>query len=303
MKWKSCSNLPSKLYQASVAVLGNRVFVTAGTAPDDSTHANVYSYDIETDKWTILPQPGHLFGVLHVLGNMLTIFGGSDPVTQKYHKKVTTYNNSTNCLCVHYPEMNNVRYKLGVATYHDIVIAMGGKSDPLTIHDSIEIMNFRYNLQWKDVSLHLPVPMWNIKPTLSGENVTVIGYSHAGGRNNGSYMIPVASLLGHPLSSNKWNEMCPTPYHNSATVPYSDPPVIIGGSYAGVTGSQISVYDQSTDTWKWVDSLTSPRNNVGVSVIKKDTIIVIGGTSGGIGVKGATSNSLSTVEIGLFVAN
>ena len=66
---------------------------------------------------------------------------------------------------------------------------------------------------------------------------------------------------------------------------------------------KISVYDQSTDTWKWVDSLTSSRNNVGVSVIKKDTIIVIGGTSGGIGVKGATSNSLSTVEIGLFVAS
>ena len=66
--------------------------------------------------------------------------------------------------------MLNIRYKLGVITYHGIVIAMGGKSDPVSVHDSIEVMNFCYHTQWKEASVHLPVSMWNIKPTMSGES-------------------------------------------------------------------------------------------------------------------------------------
>ena len=299
VKWTSCSDLPSKLYQASVAVLGNAVYVTAGSAPEDSTHENVYSYNINTDKWTVLPQPGHSFGVLHVLGDKLTIFGGSDPATHKYHKKVTTYNSNTNCWYADYPDMLNIRYKLGVITYHDFVIAMGGKSDPITIHDSIEVMNFRYHPQWKEVSVHLPIPMWNIKPTLSGEKVIIIGYSHSTARSDGSYEISVASLLGHPLSTKQWSELDTPPYHNTATVPYSNPPLLVGGSTAGVATSEIAVYDRSTNSWgQTADSLTSSRGNVGVSLINKNTVIVIGGTSGGVGVKGSMLHSLSTVEIG-----
>ena len=116
--------------------------------------------------------------------------------------------------------MLNIRYKLGVITYHDIVIAMGGKSDPVSVHDSIEVMNFRYHPQWKEASVHLPVPMWNIKPTMSGEKVVIIGYSHAEARSDGSYEISIASLLGHPLSTKQWSELCPPPSHNTAMPPF-----------------------------------------------------------------------------------
>ena len=274
------------------------MYVTAGSAPDDDTHKNVYSYSINNDKWTVLPQPGHSFGVLHVLGDLLAIFGGSDPATHNYHKKVTTYDANTNCWYKHFPDMLYVRYKLGVVTYRDIVIAMGGKNDPKTIHDSIEIMNFRSHPEWKEVSLCLPVPMWNIKPTISGSNVIIMGYSHASARNNGSYKIPVASFLGQPQSNKQWNELCPTPYHNSATIPYSNPPVLLGGSTAGIATSQIMIYDRSFDKWRQIDSLTSAKGNVGVSLINNRTFMVIGGTNGGVGVEGSMLQSLSTVEIG-----
>ena len=277
------------------------MYVTAGSAPDDSTYENVYSYNVNADKWTVLPQPGHSFGVLHVLSDQLTIFGGSDPATHRYHKKVTTYNNNTNRWYAHYPDMLNTRYKPGVTTYHDIVIAMGGKSDPNTIHDSIEVMNFRYHPQWKEVSVHLPVPMWNIKPTLSEEKVIIIGFSHTTARSDGSYEISVASLLGHPLSTKEWTELHPPLSHNTATVPYSNPPILVGGISAGVATSEIAVYDRSTKLWGQADSLTSARGNVGVSVINNSTVIVIGGTSGGVGVKGSMLHSLSTVEIGRIV--
>ena len=90
------------------------MYVTTGSAPDDSTHENVYSYNVNADKWTMLPQPGHSFGVLHVLSDQLTIFGGSDPATHRYHKKVTTYNNNT--ITVGVLIIWICLYKLGVTT-------------------------------------------------------------------------------------------------------------------------------------------------------------------------------------------
>ena len=70
--------MPCKLYDASIAVSadGSRVYVTAGEAPDNNTYNNVYCYDTKTNQWTALPQPGCYLGILHMLDERLTIFGG-----------------------------------------------------------------------------------------------------------------------------------------------------------------------------------------------------------------------------------
>ena len=313
IKWTSCSDLPCKLYNASVAVssAGDKVYVTAGDAPDDNTYKNVYCYNTNTDHWTVLPQPGHRCGVLHMLDDKLTIFGGYDPVTRQYHNKVTTYNNATNSWCSEYPDMLNIRYMPGVITYNNYVIVMGGLSSPDNIHDSIEIMDYHHELQWKNVSVKLPVPMWDIKPTISGDNITIVGYSHAGGRNNGYYQIAIEEILDQPLStsatSNKWKMLSRAQYFDTATVPYSNPPLIIGGhghaNQGAVPTSDISLYDSSKNSWRKIDSLTSARNNVGVALLNNNSIIVIGGSSGGVGVEANMASSLTTVEIGNIVPN
>ena len=283
------------------------MYVTAGSAPDDKTKNNVYCYNTNTDHWTVLPQPGHRFGVLHMLDDKLTIFGGYDPVTRQYHNKVTTYNNATNSWCSEYPDMLNIRYMPGVITYNNYVIVMGGLSSPDNIHDSIEIMDYHHELQWKNVSVKLPVPMWNIKPTISGNNITIVGYGNAGGRCSGYYQIAIEEILDQPLStsatSNKWKKLSNAHYFNTATVPYSNPPVIIGGSVKGVPTCDITLYDSSKNSWRKVDSLTSARDCVGVALLNNNSIIVIGGTSGGVGVEAAKASSLTTVEIGNIIPN
>ena len=287
------------------------MYVTAGTAPDDDTYNNVYCYNTNTDHWTVLPQPGHYRGILHILDDKLTIFGEQDPVTKKASNKVTTYNNDTNSWCSHYPEMLHKRYLPGVITYNNYVIVMGGKSSPDNIHDNIEVMDYHHELQWKVVSVKLPVPMWAIKPSISGDNITIVGYSTATGRSKGCYQIAIEEILNQPLStsatSNQWKILSPTTYYNTATVPYSNPPVIIGGDSHNNEGSvrttDVSVYDSSKNSWRKVDSLTSARNNVGVALLNSNSIIVIGGTSGGSDVEGAMACSLTTVEIGNIVVN
>ena len=247
-----------------------------------------------------------------MLDDRLTIFGGSDPVTRKYHNKVTTYNNDTNSWNSLYPDMLNRRSKPGVITYHNYVIVMGGASSPDTFHDSIEVMEYHDELQWKEISLHLLLPMWGIKPSISGDNVIIVGYNHAGGLNSGHYQITIdeiISSLDQPLStgavSTKWKKCSPATHWRTATVPYSNPPVIVGGGSIDGTipTSDIMLYDESKKSWRKVDSLTSARQYVGIELLNNSTIVVIGGSTEGGSVEAAKASSLTTVEIGNIIPN
>ena len=256
----------------------------------------------------MLPQPGHRFGVLHMLDDRLTIFGGSNPVTHKYHNKVTTYNNDTNKWYSHYPDMLHKRFKPGVITYHNYVIVMGGGINLGTYQDSIEVMEYHDLLQWKEVAVRLPVPMWSIKPTISGNDIIIVGFGTATGQNKGHYRITTdetISSLDQPLSTGtKWKKMLHATHYGTVTVPYSNPPLIIGGrDVNSVATADISLYDPLEDLWIKVDSLTSERQHVGVALLNSSSIIVIGGAGSGVDIEAAKASSLTTVEIGNIVVN
>jgi len=154
-----------------VSADGSTVYVT-GDSSDENNHNNVYCYDMKTDCWTVLPQPGHYLGILHTFDDKLTIFGGcTSDSAHKSINKVTTYNSNTSNWYSHYPDMLSKRYRPGVITYNNYVIVMGGKRDPGELLDSIEIMNYHNDLQWKEVSFHLPLPMWHVKSTISDNNI------------------------------------------------------------------------------------------------------------------------------------
>ena len=249
-----------------------------------------------------------------MLDDRLTIFGGSDPVTHSHHSKVTTYNNATNSWYCHYPDMLKKRFRPGVTTYHNYVIVMGGVSTPATYHDNIEVMEYHNQLQWKQSFVHLPVPMWAIKPTISGDNIVIVGYNYAGGRSNEHYQIStddIISSLDQPLFTGavltKWKRMLRATHYDTVTVPYSNPPLIIGGcshsNQGSVRTSDVSLYDVSKNSWKKVESLTSARNCVGVGLINNKMLIVIGGTTSGVGVEAYESSALNTVEIGNIIPN
>lgn len=82
------------------------------------------------------------------------------------------------------------------------------------------------------MDVKLPVPMWAIKPTITGEHLLIVGYSYARGRDKRSFQIPVTTITSveSPVEgSTKWETLWSAPHYNTATLPYSDPPLIIGG--------------------------------------------------------------------------
>ena len=306
IKWTTCSDLPTPMYDAYVAMSNGTIYCT-GTTPNEDNQHEVYCYDTRTDQWKQLPRPGHRLGVIHMVDNKLTIFGGMEPHTSNRHKKVTTYNSKTNSWYSQFPNMLYNRSKPGVVTSHDYVIVMGGRSSPDTILDNMEVMNY-HHLQWREVSVHLPVPMWAIRPTISGDHIIILGYSTATGRYNGCYHIPTEELI---LSFNQslspgavpvqWKELSATTHYYTTTIPYSNPAVIIGGNKDGVPTSNVCLYDINKNSWRKVDSLTSARCHKGVSLINDNAIIVIGGCTKSGGVEVALSSSLTIVEIGTIV--
>ena len=305
--WMTCANLPYSFYDASVAVDGEAVYVTAGGAPSSITKNVIYCYNIGTDKWNTLPKPGHDCGILQMVGGKLVIFGGEDPVNYTVLNKVSTYNKDSQIWDSHFPNMLNRRFLPGVTVHQEYVIVMGGLSSLDKYYDSIEMLNWQQPSSWIEISIHLPHPMGAIKPTISGKYLIIIGYEQKGFRYNTTYQILFDTLR---LSYNQripqgdhWKHLPNAPYYFTATVPYSNPPLIIGGDAKNVPTADICFLDISKSSWVKVDSLNIARKQVGVAAINSTTIIVIGGSVKGGSSEANKQSSLPTVEIGYILPN
>jgi len=71
-----------------------------------------------------------------------------------------------------------------------------------------------------------------------------------------------------------------------------------GGDLQDIPTSDIVMLDESSEDWEKVASLSSPRDCVAVVPISSESILVLGGSTGGEGIAGAKTHSITTVEKG-----
>jgi len=154
--------------------------------------------------------------------------------------------------------------------------------------------------------------MYGIDPTISDNVLLIVGYSHASGRSNVCCLIPVDTILSsldqppitNTLLQTLWKGMSLAPSYYTSTLPYSNPPLIIGGcDVHNISTSAINVFDTRRLLWRPVGYLSSARKDMSVATINKNTIIVIGGNRKGETIQDAKSTSLTTVEMGHIVPN
>jgi len=302
LTWEKCADLPSPLYYASVALHDNKIYTMAGMAPDRETYNNVYVYDINNNQWDKLSLPGQCQGTLQIIDSKVTIIGGWDNATKKRTNKVTTFINNrwTN----YYSNMMKARVRPGVLSHLDYVIAVGGVLDDDTISDEIEVLNYKQSPHWVIARIKLPEPMWIPSLTISGDLLYIVGYYRDTSRTSAAYQLPVdmiTSSAAQLLTSNQtayWIKLPSAPHCSTAIIPNSCPPVIIGGKVKGVPTVDIRMLDVSDNSWKKIASLTTARGATAVVPINHDSILVIGGNTGGIGPKEAKANTITTVEKG-----
>ena len=274
----------------------------AGSAPDDDTYRYVYVYDINGNQWDRLPPPGQYKGTLQIINSNLTVIGGKDTTTRKITNKVTTYNN--NSWSKTYPNTIKTRVRPGAVIHLDYVIVAGGYLDVDTISDDIEVLNYKQSSHWVIARMKLPEPMWLPSLTISDDLLYIVGYDRATIRSiSAAYQLPVDIITSSAaqLTSNQtahWTKLPPAPHYNTAIIPNSCPPVIVGGSVQGVPTVDITVLDVPNNSWKKIASLTTARVCTAVVPINHDSILVIGGFSGGRNIEEAKANSMTTVEKG-----
>ena len=306
LTWENCTDLPSPMYSASAIRHNDNVYVMAGDAPQDDTYEYVFSYNININEWSRLPFPGHYQGTLQILNDKLTVIGGWDNATDRATNKVSTFNNNSNNWVKCFPNLLQPRCNPGVLTYKAYVIVLGGAIDNDNDHDDIEVLNLTQPLQWTKSNIKLPEPMWGISLTTSHDQLYIVGYSVSDGRSSKAYQMPVDSIISStdhsPTSgqSVKWATLPSAPHYNTALLPHSYPLVIIGGTNIQyVPISDVAILDITKNKWDRLASLDTARSCVAVVPMSLDSILVIGGCTGGKDVAGAKANCVSTVEKGM----
>jgi len=309
IKWTQLANLPAPIFNTYVTVQDKKVYVAGGSSSIDDAKHQVYVYNAITDQWNQLPPSGHYGGVPHIIGGKLAIIGGRLSATKERTNKVSTFDEISLIWTSYYPDLLSVRNRPGVVTHLEHVIVAGGaKGDDSApvILDDIEVLNWIENSHWRKVSINLPIPMGNFSPTISDDHLLIVGYTDASNKGNRSaYKIAVDDITKpdyHEQTSDtptKWIKITDATHWLTALVPSSSPPVIVGGEDQSDTPtSDIKIYNNSSQSWQTVASLSSARTDLSVAAVSNNAIIVVGGCALGGGVAKAGSSNLCTVELG-----
>ena len=146
-----------------------------------------------------------------------------------------------------------------------------------------------------------------INATTCNQSFIIAGYDGADDMiHSRTFIITMDSLLEHQQSlnsstsqdDNKWSELCHTPYFESTIVPNTSPPVIIGGQdQQGKTVNNITLYDDSSNSWRTVELLPRTCARATVATIN-NVIIIAGGFTDGSSLEAINATTLTSVVLG-----
>ena len=281
-----------------------KVYVTGCLSTNDDSFHEVYVYDCSSNQWDCLPRSGHYYGVPHVIGGKLALLGGSLSATYRKTNKVSTFDQSTQCWVSDYPDMLSFRSRPGVVSYLEYVIVLGGgvEDDEITALDTIEILNYVENLQWKEVSLCLPSPMQHIRPTIVDDQLYIMNYTFTRPMRE-AYTIPVTSILqsfnrNNVKDSTHFTKLVAPVTFGAAVLTDFPMPLVFGGTNIhSITTNDVFMYDTTTKSWNNVAGrLCEGRTYATATAVSNNAIIVIGGYS--FHEDRALSRCLATVELG-----
>ena len=297
------------MISAYATVINDTLYIGGGSCPTDNDEYLMFSYKLIDDQWRMLPVLPQCYGVPTNINNDISYIGGHDPSTGRSTNKVITLLN--NQWTSQYPNMITARQDHAVVSYQHYTIVAGGDGEDGSRLDTIEVFNCN-NYQWTILSTHLPQPMKAINATTCNQSFIIAGYNGVDSKNyTGTFIITMDSLVGteqqRSLTSstsehdNKWNELCPTAYWSTTIVPNTTPPVIIGGEdEQGKAVNNISLYDDSSNSWRIVSSLPISCARTTVTTIN-NIMIVAGGCTDDSTRETVNATSLTSVVLGQLV--
>ena len=299
LTWQQCADLPEKYWANSVTKLDSKVYITP--YGEDGGYSTPLMYDIDKDKWFILPRlpyGGYCLVAVPDKKQLLAIGGDDGRILTN---KVFLWDEKSQEWLTPYPNMPTARCHCSGISYGSSVIVVGGVTsfDPFTLTSSVEVLNIKedgwlFSRSYWSVVKQLPYNVSSIVPLFIDDQLYITG-----GLNNSRIVscgIATTSLPQLLQSSNNtnsgqvWNKLPDVPYYSASINHYQGYLIAFNGiSLVEHPGEEepvhqlfplIHLYNPNTRCWDCVGSIDYPYN-LGRSVhIRENKILFIGGSTG-----------------------
>ena len=269
---------------------------------EDGGYCTPLMYDINRDKWSILPElPYVSYCLVAVPGkNQLLAIGGV--VDESTTNKVFLWDEKSQKWLTPYPNMPTARCHCSGISHGSSVIVAGGVTsyDPLTLTSSVEVLHIKegglFSGSYWSVVKQLPYGIANPVALVINDDLYIAG-GECGTVNKPHLLSRIATAsLPQLLHSNNtssvqvWNKLPDMPCVSWSINHYQGHLIAFNGiSLVEHPGEekpvyqlvpQIHLYNPNTRCWDCVGSIDYPYN-LGRSVhVKENNILFVGGTIG-----------------------
>ena len=249
---------------------------------EDST--SVYSYDSQGQLWQELPDCHSWDSALVMAANKLTTVGGRDQQMRPTNSLASLTGEGKDSKWVElFPRMPTARYRLAAVCRGRNVIAAGGWDGVGRRLSTVEILDTDLR-QWSSAA-SLPHPMWVASITVCGDLLYLLGGLDQNGRTLSVLTSSITDLLHQQQETANqpavWRRAADAPYYGSTAVSVGGQLLAIGGrDEARKDTSAIVAYDPTSDSWKDMGHMTTPRWGSLVALLPSNELIVAGGVGG-----------------------
>ena len=295
LQWRIGADMPNHMnyYPEAVVINRNQVYIGAGTTDDFHDREIVMVYDIEKDRWSVLPPYDcYWFGMTSTNHDRhLVLIGGVDTLSGDRTNKLGMWDEEANQWVHSYPPMPTARSGPTVATFNQRwLIAAGGYNENEGALAAVEILDI-LSCRWYCAS-PLPIEQFKMSSVIIGNMWYLLGgYPFGSGSGQHVLCVCIDDLIYHALyqlPSSPWNKLPDTPAPKSTALSFDGCLLAVGG----IENSAIHLYQPSSRSWIKVWDLTSNRYGCTCAVLPDGDVFVAGGDT--------NLAILSSVDIGSF---
>ena len=289
MKWKKESKAPEKMCRGSVAADANMAYFNG------ADHRTVHSYDSDTQEWRQLPDTPHTESTLVVVDHILTMVGGqiSGRATDSLLNLMGEERGGK--WLPNLPVMPTKRYNTSAVCSDRFLIVAGGQNGSNYLA-TVEVLDTDTR-QWS-VASSLTHPFSLATISICGERLYILGSCDQTGYSTRSVLsCSVSELLQscqtQPLAgklrtapanqSTIWRQVADAPHKLSSCATLCGQLVAVGGWEGAKYTSAITVYNETTDSWKAMGRMPTARSEALVATLN-EKILVVGGWAGSRGI-------------------
>ena len=260
-------------------VIGDEVFVGGGDTNSDVNSCTVMKFDLQQDKWTMLPQYSVKWFAMTSLNNQLLLVGGYHLSTQKSTDRIATFGVESAAYQYPYPPMNIARHSSTAVHFINYIIVAGGSSDHRQYLSSVEVLDMAS--KWWSFVQSLPCPRSQLKSTIIEDTLYLMGgWDNPMYATKVVYKVDLNEVIGkavHKQPTNiLWQVIEDTPLTLSAPLNVQGLLYAVGGYYGG-SSSSIHLYQPDTRRWVKVGDLPTARWNCTCFVLPSGEVLVAGG--------------------------